>query len=240
MGRLAVIAVLVVLLSTVAGAAYLTDGTVGDGTSGLLGFGDDASVDPQERDDALATNDDRTNVPDEEEGDDADAAADTGGANGTTGENDSNVSTVVDADEVARNTGLRPTCERSALQVVQIQMNAFRYNDNETNDGIRTARRFASPQNRRAVGSIENFVGLFDTPRYAPMLSYDTAEYSVPSVEDDVATVRVVTRENGSVTGRYEFRLRKVLGGSGSTEDGVDDAVDGCWMTSAVSASDTG
>ncbi|GAA0724170.1 hypothetical protein J2744_002303 [Halorubrum trapanicum] len=139
-------------------------------------------------------------------------------------------------DEAARNTALSPTCERSALQVVQIQMNALRYNDDATNDGIRTLRAFASPENREVVGSIGQYVALFETPRYAPMLTYDTAEYSVPEIADGTAEIGVVTRENGSVTGRYEFRLELIAGGSQGTNDALGD-VDGCWMTDAVGAS---
>lgn len=140
------------------------------------------------------------------------------------------------SSEAARNTAVAPTCERSALGVVQLQMNAFRYSDDATDDGIRAARAFASPTNKRAVGSVDQFVSLFETPTYAPMLTYDTAEYSVPDVDGDTASVTVVTRENGSVTGRYEFRLERVQSGSAGIDAPSADA-DECWMTSAVGAS---
>ena len=163
-----------------------------------------------------------------------------GGSGGSTGDDDaSNTVSVADGDptgEAARNTAPSPTCERSALQVVQIQMNALRYNDNATNDGIRTLRAFASPENKDLVGSTGDYAELFETPRYAPMLTYDTAQYSVPEAVDDAAYVEVVTRENGSVTGRYEFRLVRVGGGSGDTDTSLGD-VDDCWMTDAVAAS---
>ncbi|VTT87187.1 hypothetical protein DM2_3225 [Halorubrum sp. DM2] len=139
-------------------------------------------------------------------------------------------------DEAARNTAPAPTCERSALQVVQIQMNALRYNDDATNDGVRTLRAFASPENREVVGSVSEFAALFERERYAPMLTYDTAEYSVPEIDGGTAEIEVVTRENGRVTGRYEFRLELISGGSQGTDDALGD-VDGCWMTDAVAAS---
>lgn len=138
--------------------------------------------------------------------------------------------------ESARNTAVTPTCERSALGVVQLQMNAFRYSDTATDDGIRAARAFASPTNKRAVGSVDQFVALFETPTYAPMLTYDTAEYSVPEVTGDTASVTVVTRENGSVTGQYEFRLERVPSGTAGI-DSASGSGDECWMTSAVGAS---
>ncbi len=123
-----------------------------------------------------------------------------------------------------RYADMEPTCERSFLHVVQIQMNALKYNDNTTNDGIRTVRRFASPRNREAVGSLQRFVRIINRGAYAPMLSYDSAEYTPWRFSEDTAQVRVVTRENGTVTGRYAFRLRKQNGGE----------YDGCWMTEGV------
>ncbi|MFB6232909.1 MAG: hypothetical protein ABEH61_01485 [Haloarculaceae archaeon] len=123
-----------------------------------------------------------------------------------------------------RYADLAPTCNRSFLHVVQIQMNALGYNDNETNDGIRTVRRFASPRNREAVGSFDQFVRVIRSDTYAPMLSYDSAEYDGWRFGEETAQVRVTTRESGNVTARYEFRLRKQDGGE----------YDGCWMTEGV------
>ncbi len=123
-----------------------------------------------------------------------------------------------------RYADLEPTCERSFLHVVQIQMNALKYNDNETNDGIRTVRRFASPRNREAVGSLEAYVRIIQRETYAPMLTYDSAEYEPSRIAADTARVQVTTRENGNVTARYAFRLGKQEGGE----------YDGCWMTEGV------
>jgi hypothetical protein len=83
---------------------------------------------------------------------------------------------------------------------------------------------------------VEQFISLFETPSYAPMLTYDTAQYSVPRVDNETAEIEVVTRENGSVTGRYEFRLVRVGGGTGESDSSLGD-VDDCWMTDAVAAS---
>ncbi|ELZ50644.1 hypothetical protein C464_02088 [Halorubrum coriense DSM 10284] len=212
------------LLVAAAGAGFAA-GTAGiGGSGGIAGGGDDGTTDsPSADSDADGPTDD---------GGDASGA---GSADGDGG----NTVSVADGDltgEAARNTALSPTCERSALQVVQIQMNALRYNDNETNDGIRTLRAFASPQNRQVVGSVGEYVELFETARYGPMLTYDTAQYSVPEIADGTAAVEVVTRENGTVTGRYEFRLVRVGGGSATT-DGSLGGVDDCWMTDAVAAS---
>lgn len=215
-------AAVVALLVAAAGAGFAA-GTAGiGGLDGVAGVGDDGTADPSAADSDGTGSD----------------GGDDGGEGSTDGDGGDTVS-VADGDptgEAERNTALSPTCERSSLQVVQIQMNALRYNDNATNDGIRTLRAFASPENRELVGSTGEYVELFETPLYAPMLTYDTAQYSVPEIADGEATVEVVTRENGSVTGRYEFRLVRVGGGSGDTDSSLGD-VDDCWMTDAVAAS---
>ena len=217
--RRAVAVVAAVALLTAAVGAGFVAGTAGvGGPDGIAGIGGGEQSSPADSDAAGSTNDS------DDEGDTTDDAT--------------NTAAITDGDlsgDAARNTNLSPTCERSSLQVVQIQMNALRYNDNATNDGIRTLRAFASPENKEVVGSVEKYAELFDSPQYAPMLTYDTAQYSVPVIDDGTAEVEVVTRENGSVTGRYVFRLERITGGSAGGDVILGD-VDDCWMTDAVAA----
>jgi len=126
--------------------------------------------------------------------------------------------------EAARNVRPVPTCERSFLNVVQIQVNALKYNDNATDDGIRTVRRFASPRNRQTIQTFDEFATVIRSPTYSPLLSHNSAQYTPIQSSDDYAQVEVITREDGNTTGQYYFRLRKVDGGE----------YDGCWMTDAV------
>ena len=128
------------------------------------------------------------------------------------------------ADAANRNVRPAPTCDRSSLLVVQIQLNALKYNNNTTDDGIRTVRRFSSPRNRQAIETFDEFVRTIQSPTYNPLLSYESVEYTPIQVSDDYAQVQVVTREDDTVTGQYFFRLRQVDGGQ----------YDGCWMTDAV------
>ncbi len=126
--------------------------------------------------------------------------------------------------EANRNVRPVPTCERSFLAVVQLQMNALKYNNDTTNDGIRTVRRFASPQNRQTIRSFDEFARIIKSPTYSPMLSHDSAQFTPIQSSDDYAQVQVLTREDGNVTGKYYFRLRKAESGG----------YDGCWTTDAV------
>jgi hypothetical protein len=125
-----------------------------------------------------------------------------------------------------RNVAPEPTCTRSPLLVVQIQMNALKHNDNATNDGIRTVRRFASPRNRRVVGSFERLVSTVRSPTFAPMLTYESVRYAPGTVDERSALVNVTTYADGNATGRYAFFLSKQAGST----------YDGCWMTDGVQA----
>lgn len=210
----AVIGLVALLGLAAVGAGSVGIGFIPGGETGVAGVDNETATDP-----AASVEADNTN----RSGGGSDATA----TDGTTDRNLTNAT--------ARATSVAPTCERSAIHVVQLQMNAFRYNNNTTNTGILTARQFASPSNRAAVGSADQFISLFDMPRYAPMLTYDTVRYSVPRADTDTTTIEVVTQENGTVTGRYDFLLTKVP----SDETDANTARDGaeCWMTSGVTAS---
>jgi hypothetical protein len=237
--RVAVAVVVVVLLAAVAGAASLSGPSLTDGVGDRLDRGDDSAatsdvVDGGAGPDAAAdssgssSSEEGSTEPDDTDGDGIDPPESIEAA----GETEWN-ETGRNGTAAARATALEPTCERAPLHVVQIQMNALRYNDPTTNDGIRTTRRFASPQNRRAVSTFPQFVDLFEGPNYAPMLGHDAALYAPLGIDGDRATVRVVTYENGSATGHYEFRMRKVDSTDASLT-GYGGGYDGCWMTEAV------
>jgi hypothetical protein len=212
-----------VVLAGGAGAVGLADTPI-DAASEALGAGGDATDAPSA--DAAGVNDSDT---------DSDAS-ETDGQSSTTDDPEpsdtASTELAFKRDEAARNTGLAPNCERSYLHVVQIQMNALKYNNETMNDGIRTTRRFASPRNRQAVSSVRRFIEIFESPSYAPMLSYDSVRYTPLGADDDSAEVRVTTNENGSVTGQYEFRLRKINTTQYSERGG-------CWMTDAVSVTES-
>ena len=246
--RPVVIVAAVVMLVAIGGAATLV---TGDGVSDFGGVGDLGDFgeigDLNDRNSGGPVDDDPSTDPPDGATDAGDTTAegespphyyaDGVGSNGSAERVDGGDAELADGTVAARSTSLEPTCDRPPLLVVQIQMNALRQNDPTTNDGIRTTRRFASPGNRRTVGSFARFVDLFQTPTYAPMLSYDSAEYVPERVDGDVAEIRVVTRENSTVTGTYTFRLRQIGAEDGSITSGSA-GYDGCWMTDGVVASE--
>ena len=216
-GRPVVLVGLLALLVLAAGAGAVYVAGAGDSVTALLG-GDDAITDDTASDaEPLGDGGDSANLTVVRTIDEGDG----------TGETDANAGS--DQPRVTasatRDVGLEPTCNRSYLHVVQIQMNALKYNNETTNDGIRTVRQFASPSNRRAVGSVSDYARLISDGSFAPMLSWDSVRYT-PERVNDTAWVEVITFENATETGRYEFRLTRL----GSDTERYE----GCWMTDSV------
>ncbi|MFP4373875.1 MAG: DUF4864 domain-containing protein [Spirochaetaceae bacterium] len=118
---------------------------------------------------------------------------------------------------------LRPAPELSAEEVVRIQMEAFRNNDEE-DTGIAIAFRFASPGNRQMTGPLSRFRMMMRNPFYRPMLNAEAAEIGLVDVRERVARVEVYTVAPGGERNYYAFFLGKQRGGE------YDDS----WMTEAV------
>lgn len=116
----------------------------------------------------------------------------------------------------------RPTPDLGPREVVELQLQAFRANDEE-DSGIEVAFRFASPRNKRATGPVERFARMMKGPLYRAMLVYDEATYGETLVRGRVALQRVeLTAGERRVS--YEFYLVRQEGGP----------FDQCWMTESV------
>jgi hypothetical protein len=118
---------------------------------------------------------------------------------------------------------LEPTCTRPPGLVVAVQVGALSNNDPETDDGVRTAWRFAAPSNRDVTGPYASFRRLINTS-YRPLLEAETVTYGPVDRNGRTAERTVtVTAATGNSTA-YRWRLTRVTGGQ----------YDGCWMTSGV------
>lgn len=116
-----------------------------------------------------------------------------------------------------------PSPELSPEQVVRIQLQALRGND-ESDRGIAICFRFASPANKANTGPLSRFARMIKDGGYRLMLEYRHIDYEPVQIADDVARQRVTLI--GSTTSiTYVFYLSKQ-----SQPD-----CDGCWMTDAVS-----
>lgn len=118
--------------------------------------------------------------------------------------------------------GLVPTPALTPEDVVRIQLEALRHND-ERNRGIEVAFRFASPANRVHTGPLPRFIGMIRNGPYALMLDFRAVSYGPVESNGTQARQRVIlTDATTSVT--YWFYLSR---------QSKDPYVD-CWMTDAV------
>jgi hypothetical protein len=117
----------------------------------------------------------------------------------------------------------KPTPELTPQEVVRIQMEALKYND-EKNRGIEIVFRFASPGNRVNTGPLPRFITMINGDAYRPMLNHNTIDYEDVRVVGDRAAQRVsITTDDGLLIA-YVFVLSKQQGPE----------YDNCWMTDAV------
>ena len=125
-----------------------------------------------------------------------------------------------DGDPLSRE--LMPAPELSPEDVVRIQLEALRHND-DRNRGIEVAFRFASPTNRVHTGPLPRFIGMIRNGPYALMLDFRAVSYGPVKSNGTQARQRVIlTDATTSVT--YWFYLSRQ-----SKAPYVD-----CWMTDAV------
>ncbi len=115
-----------------------------------------------------------------------------------------------------------PSPDIAPGDVVRIQLDALRAND-ESNQGIAVAFRFASPQNKASTGPLPRFIQMIKTGPYRLMLEFEHARYAPIKVEGARAAQGVVLVGRREIR-RYVFLLQRQSG----------PICKGCWMTEAV------
>ena len=117
---------------------------------------------------------------------------------------------------------LVPDPDLSPVEVIRIQLEALRHND-EQDRGIAVAFRFASPANRANTGPLARFIPMIKQGPYALMLDFRDATYGPLEAVADRARQRV-TLTGARETVTYWFYLSRQ-----SEPPYVD-----CWMTDSV------
>jgi hypothetical protein len=120
---------------------------------------------------------------------------------------------------------LHPDPKLSPLDVVEFQLAALRANDVPTADaGIERTFRFASPENKAAVGSLEHFTGIVHGPQYSSLINAAESSVIKVAIQDAKAHVlaRVMSASGSEVF--YVFILSKQTQGDYMN----------CWMTDGV------
>jgi hypothetical protein len=120
---------------------------------------------------------------------------------------------------------LEPSPKLTPREVVEAQLAALRTNDEPSKDaGIRTAFRFASPENKRSTGPIERFVEMVKNPLYAPLLNHRAAHLSDTTQKDDLARIKVTVIGADGTEAAFVWILSRVK----------VEGCDGCWLTATV------
>lgn len=116
-----------------------------------------------------------------------------------------------------------PAVKLDPGDVVRIQMEAMKYNDEE-NRGIEIVYRFASPANKRNTGPLPRFIRMLDGEAYRPLLNHAQAEYGEVELAGNLAAQRVSLTSSDGLIAVYIFVLSRQRSGD----------CDGCWMTDSV------
>ena len=136
-----------------------------------------------------------------------------------------NLTTPADVEEqpTTLDEQLQPNPDLSPEEVVRIQVEALKNNDNQDH-GIEITFRFASPANKHVTGPITRFKRMVKNPAYSPMLNHKSAEYAPIEISGDEASQRVTIIESNGKATVYLFTLSKQ----------TDPSCQGCWMTDSV------
>ena len=120
---------------------------------------------------------------------------------------------------------LQPNPERTAREVIVIQLEALQTNDTPSiNSGIRQVWAFAHPRNRAITGPLARFTRMIRGPGYNVLIKHRRHQIQRLSIGDAAAVfaVQVVSQDGGFY--RFRWQLRRV-----STDAGA------VWMTTQVS-----
>lgn len=112
--------------------------------------------------------------------------------------------------------------------VVRLQLDALQNNDLTPGDsGIRIAYRFASPKNREALGTLDDFIQIVKNALYAPLVGFERAELGTVQAtpNGEQATLQAWVYRDGRAVGAFRWILSR-------QPDDSDHA--GCWLVDAV------
>ena len=129
----------------------------------------------------------------------------------------------VDDSQLVSLLDMKPVPDLTPEEVVEIQLTAFKVNDTE-DQGIALAYRFASPRNKKIMGTVENFASLVRQENFAPMLYNAEFELGPVDKEGEIAMVAVRIKLSDGNSAGYIFILTRQDGGE----------FNDCWMTDGV------
>jgi len=124
----------------------------------------------------------------------------------------------------------RPDPALSAQEVVAIQLQALKNNDEPRKDaGIKQTYALAHPQNKRMTGPLPKFTQMIKGPMYKVMLNHQAHSIDEVAQSDSRAVFGVTVVGAAGEVYKFRWTVRRI--------DGGDDA--GAWATTAVSPPQT-
>ena len=122
---------------------------------------------------------------------------------------------------------LKPSINLQPQEVISIQLNALRDNDNPyENAGIEQTWEFAHPSNRTFTGPLSNFIKMMYSPSYVIMLYHLEHNIILVNNQPNVPYFFVeLTDKEGNIFG-FQWTVEKVI---------VNSEFKDCWMTTGVS-----
>jgi len=117
-----------------------------------------------------------------------------------------------------------PNPDLSPLDVVKIQLDALQNNDlMPDNAGIRFAFRYTSPQNRRSLGSLNDFIKLLKHDAFNAIIGFERAELETLYLDRGSARHDV-----------HLFRKDEIVSFLFLVSRQAKEPFDGFWLTDAV------
>lgn len=119
-----------------------------------------------------------------------------------------------------------PDPSLTPVQVIDAVLAALKNNHPDTDDGLRTTFRFASPANQRNTGPADRFVAMVKKPPYDALINHRSARIKPIEIDDGraVCLVRVVAQD-----GHRTYFLWNL------SKQSADGPLNNCWMTDGVS-----
>ena len=119
---------------------------------------------------------------------------------------------------------VKPNKKLDAYEVVKIQLNALK-NNNEEDQGIKQTWIFAHPNNKSVTGPYERFRIMIYGQQYKYLLNHSSHKIKLVTNSPNTYVYRIQILTSNKKLYFYEWHVQK----------GSDDNCKDCWFTSAVS-----
>ena len=123
---------------------------------------------------------------------------------------------------------IKPDIKIDPYQVVIIQLNSLKNNDNPVIDsGIEQTWEFAHPNNQKNTGPLNRFINMLKGDSYKMLLNHTEHEIIEVQLTNSVASYEVTILDENKSYYRFNWKVEKYI------KDGI---LKDCWLTTMVSA----